>query len=73
MVIIIIKYWFKNNIQTEIWIDVLLDHLCRINHGESIVGIIDQLFDFQLFNVKVKWYSQIINYSCFGKKYQKKK
>jgi len=76
MVIIIIKIWFKKYIKTEIWTHVLSDHLFQINHGESIVGVIDQLFDFQLFNVKVKWYIQIINYiknNYFGKKHQKKK
>ncbi len=36
--------------------------MSRINHGEPIEGVDDQLLDVHLFNVGVDWYGPIIEY-----------
>jgi hypothetical protein len=43
-------------------IHFLPDHLSRINHGELVIGIDDQLLDVHLFNVGLDWYGPIIEY-----------
>jgi hypothetical protein len=44
------------------WVHFLLDQLSIINHGELAIGVEDQLFDAQLFNIKFDQYGQIIDY-----------
>ncbi len=40
----------------------LQDHMSKINHGEPIKGVDDQLPNAHLFNVGVDWYGLIIEY-----------